>query len=369
MTTQPLLPAPITPTVIEQAYIEDSPSGLWPENQDSNFGLHRKVFCDRLFDVVSQLQTIFNEMFPDTSVVYLDKWEEEMGLTVAAPGRTLQQRQNAVISRSRRGAFTRAGRQQIVENFITATFGVAPAFGPGGIVLGSGVPLHSGISGLAGTYAIRENDPSKNPIDNPSYEADIVGTAVGGSGATSGRSTTQAKFGVGSLLLTATSTGGIWITQVMRSGTRIPVLPNTNYVFSSYHKQGSGTRTTALGIDFYTSGGAVIGTGVRQPATSLPSGDWVRKYIATTSPSNAASAVVYPVIANGGVVGDFIYTDGIQLEVGTTPTDWSDPAQRAFYYEVRILNTITVDDAALRRELDRITPAGYAYDITYTSTP
>lgn len=157
MTTQPILPAPIAPSVVEQAFIEDSPPGLWPDNQDSNFGIHRKIFCDELMDAVNQLQTIFNEMFPNTSVQFIEQWEEEMGLTINPPGRTLSQRQSAVISRSRRGAFTKTGRAQLVENFIVATFGAALAFGTGGIPIGSGVPLHSGVNSLIGTYRIYED--------------------------------------------------------------------------------------------------------------------------------------------------------------------------------------------------------------------
>lgn len=147
MTTQPLLPNPVPYSVVERAYIEDSPSGLWPDNQDSNFGIHRKIFCDRLMDAVSQLQIIFNEMFPATSTQFIANWEEQMGLSINPPGRTLAQRQAAVIARSRRGAFTRTGRRAIIEGYIEATFGVAPAFGAGGIVLGSGVPLFSGVGG------------------------------------------------------------------------------------------------------------------------------------------------------------------------------------------------------------------------------
>lgn len=147
MTTQPLLPAPVAPSVIEQAYIQDSPAGLWPDNQDSNFGIHRKVFCDRLMDAATQLQLIFNEMFPTTSTQFIDKWEEQMGLPVNPPSRTLAQRQSAVTARRRRGAFTRTLRNTIIEGYIVATFGTVPAFGTQGITIGTGIVFHSGASG------------------------------------------------------------------------------------------------------------------------------------------------------------------------------------------------------------------------------
>lgn len=40
-----------------------------------------------------------------------------------------------------------------------------------------------------------------------------------------------------------------------------------------------------------------------------------------------------------------------------------------FTYDVRILDTIDIDEDGLRRELDRITPAGIEYTITMTPTP
>lgn len=147
MTTQPQLPDPIAPSVIEQAYIEDSPRGLWPENQDSNFGIHRKIFCDQLMEAANQLQTIFNEMFPDTSTEYIGTWEEEMGLTVNPPGRSLTQRQRTVSARLKHGPFTRTGRANLIEGFIIATYGAAATFGTSGIVIGAGIPLHSGAGG------------------------------------------------------------------------------------------------------------------------------------------------------------------------------------------------------------------------------
>jgi hypothetical protein len=40
-----------------------------------------------------------------------------------------------------------------------------------------------------------------------------------------------------------------------------------------------------------------------------------------------------------------------------------------FSYDVRILNTITIDTAGLTRELKRITPSGITFTITPTATP
>jgi hypothetical protein len=96
---------------------------------------------------------------------------------------------------------------------------------------------------------------------------------------------------------------------------------------------------------------------------------WTREQFTVLAPSTAVTCYVFPIIMGAGAANDAYNIDGVQLEQNSAASDWADPAQRAFYYEVRILNTITIDEQGLRRELDRITPAGITYDITYTPTP
>jgi hypothetical protein len=156
---QPTLPVEGEFSDAEIAFIEDSPPGLFPENQDSNFGyIIRKGFTDEIQILSTQQQTIYNERFVATSQTYLSMWELEVGLPVAPTNLTIPQRRNTILSHLRKGPFTRSRRAATVENFITATFGESASFGTGGIVLVSaGVPLYSGLTSLTNTYQVVEN--------------------------------------------------------------------------------------------------------------------------------------------------------------------------------------------------------------------
>lgn len=156
---QPTLPAEVPYSDAELAFIDESPPRLFPDNQNSNFGyLIRKIFSDHVQELINQLDTIYNEKFVNTSLQYLDEWEREVGLPVAPTSYNTAQRRNAILNRLRKGAFSRAARRAVVESFITATFGAAPAFDVSGIPLdSSGIALYSGTNSLTGTYNIVEN--------------------------------------------------------------------------------------------------------------------------------------------------------------------------------------------------------------------
>jgi hypothetical protein len=366
---QPTFPAEVPFTDAELAFLDESPPGLFPENQNSNFGfIIRKIFSDRIQDLINQLNVIYSEKFVLTATQYLDEWEETVGLPVNTGLYSTAQRRNLILNRLRKGAFTRAMRRAIVESFIIATFGDAPGFDPTGIPFdSSGIPLYSGISSLAGTYVIREPHPWRNLIDNPSYEVDVVG-ATAGTGGTLARSTTQAKYGVGSALLTLTGTAGSLINQVLRSGSRIPVTAGTTYTLSAFHRQSVGTRQTGIGIDWYNGSGTIISS-PRLANSALAAGSWLQKSLTAVAPAGAVTAWAFPIITGTGTASDAIYTDGVQFEEGTTPTDFSDPAETPFAYEVRILSTLGVDVIGLARELTRVTPAGISFTITQTPSP
>jgi hypothetical protein len=171
---QPTLPAEGEFTEAELNFMEESPPGLFPENQDSNFGLIiRKIFTDQMQLVADQQTTLYNERFVDTSEEFLDEHERSYGLPVAPVGRTLQERRTDVMLRIQVGPFTRTRRQMIVEQFITATFGNPLQLTPDGIPLvAGGVPLFSEASSLTGLYAIVEDIPDF------SYEVRIKDTVT-----------------------------------------------------------------------------------------------------------------------------------------------------------------------------------------------
>lgn len=158
---QPNLPAEEVFTDAEIAFIEDSPPGLFPENQDSNFGLLiRKIFADKVQELIGQQLTLYNERFVSSASAYLDQWEIEVGLPSAPAGLTIAQRRNIILDRIRVGPFTHARRDAVVSSFVQATLGDAIALTPEGVSLdSSGVQIFSGLTSLAGTYAISEDIP------------------------------------------------------------------------------------------------------------------------------------------------------------------------------------------------------------------
>jgi hypothetical protein len=155
---QPTLPAEIAFTDAELNFIEESPPGLFPENQNSNFGLFRKIFTDRIQVLIGQLTTIYNEQFPSTSTQFLDVWEAQVGLPVAPTSITDAQRRANILGRLAKASFTRVRRASIVENFIIATFGSPIQLSPSGVPLSAaGTPLYTESSSLTGLYAIVED--------------------------------------------------------------------------------------------------------------------------------------------------------------------------------------------------------------------
>lgn len=154
----PAIPAEGTYSNVELSFIEKSPPGLWPENQDSYFGQLRKVICDEIQSWVDLMMTLYQEMFPATAGSYISLWEEEVGLPVAPTGKTLQDRRTLVQPRRYYGPFTRGRRNAIIEQYILPTLGGdAATLTPGGLDLSAGVPLYSGVSSLTGTYAVVES--------------------------------------------------------------------------------------------------------------------------------------------------------------------------------------------------------------------
>lgn len=158
MPNLPTLPAEIPYTDLEQHFIESSPDGLWPDNQDSNFGQIRRCLTDILQECADLLTILNQELTVATASRYLSLWEEQIGLPTAPAGWTDQQRRSVAIQRRRYGPFTRARRAALVEDFIAATFGESTSFGVSGIPLSAGgTPMLSGAFSFTGLYKIVEH--------------------------------------------------------------------------------------------------------------------------------------------------------------------------------------------------------------------
>lgn len=365
---QPSLPPEIVPSEAELNFADLSPAGLFPQNQDSNFGFFiRKIWCDRIQEIADQQTTMYNERFPDTSLQFLDDQERQYGLPVAPSTLTLAQRRQQVLNRIRVGPFTRTRRREIVESFIASTFGIPVQFGPGGVALSSaGLPLYGESSEVSTLYKIRENLPiGKNLILDPSVEAGI--TEWGGTSVTMGwYPPTNPMFGVRAIDAACTIAGLCWINKI----SPVPVTAGKAYSFSVWLQRLIGARQVSLWISWYDASLAYIsqstGGNVLPP---LSQSSWTQvKLENAVAPVGATQSIMYVVFGNGAV-NDEYFVDGIQLEESAVATDFVDPTQSAFSYEVRIKNTVTPDDVGLHRELDRITPAHMTYSVAYVVTP
>ena len=154
---QPLLPVEGPWTQAELSYADDEPPGLFPENQDSNWGVQRRIFSKQQQDLINQLNVIYSELFIKTSTEYLDVWEAQLGLPVN-PAIPVANRRTRVAARMKKGAFTDVLRNSVIEPFLIATFGEPVVLVPEGISLtAAGIPLYGesvAVTGSIGSMTI-----------------------------------------------------------------------------------------------------------------------------------------------------------------------------------------------------------------------
>jgi hypothetical protein len=171
---QPTLPEEGQFTEAELTFIEEEPPGLFPDNQDSNFGwIIRHHFSNFIQDLADDQLTIYNERFVETSVAFLDQWEKEVGLPPNPIGVDIALRRQAVMGRLQRGPFTRPRRNEIIERYIQATFGNPILLVPEGVALvAGGTPLYS-ESGIVGVlYNVVEDQQNYHYSVNISVATD-----------------------------------------------------------------------------------------------------------------------------------------------------------------------------------------------------
>lgn len=187
---QPTLPAEVPLLDVERQFMANSPPGLWPENQDSNFGQFRRVICEELQISADQLTTIYNEIFPDSSDSYLAAWEEQLDLPLNPVGKSLEQRRAIVLSRLRYGVFTRDLRATVIEDMLKPTFGDPLRLTPDGLALDvAGLPLSGETLSVAQLYRVYEDIrnfvykvriSSSNAIDTATLARSLARLTPGG---------------------------------------------------------------------------------------------------------------------------------------------------------------------------------------------
>lgn len=158
---QPTPPVEGAYNEIEQLIDAEQPLGLWPHNQNSNYGMVRKVLADHIQSAVDTLSDLYDETFVDTSLGYLGRWERELRLPV---GTAFSAAHRRTLAHSRRSIspFTDFRRKDIVERFLLDTLGgTATSITASGIpIVVGGITLFSGAVSLVGLYRIYENVPN-----------------------------------------------------------------------------------------------------------------------------------------------------------------------------------------------------------------
>jgi Carbohydrate binding domain len=327
MTTpfQPTLPSEVPFTEAEISFLDDSPPGLYPENQNSNYGLLRKANTDQIQSLIDQLELIYNERFVRTSVTFIDVWEQEMGLPVNPEGKSLDQRRVIVLGRIAKGPFTRTRRAQTVEGYIVATFGGPIQIFPEGVELSAaGTPLYAEFADVKTLYSIRENNPAgKNLLTNGNFENDTTGWGTAGVGTNNfGRSTSASKFGTNSAYITSTAADP-FSAYVGYQHALTGATANRTFTFSVWIYGGAGASAgKRMSIAIREFGGAAAYDQTLQYFT-LTSG-WQKVVVTRTILENDRTALqlfVWGAIDTGtGLAnGDTIYFDGAQLEENFKP--------------------------------------------------
>lgn len=143
---QPILPAEQPPSRAEKFFIEVQPS-IFPPNQDSNWGLKRKIWTDQVEELIDQQDSIWRERFVATSLDFLDEWEHMVGIPINPPSTTTEGRRQRILARLRTGPFTDSRRTIIIEPYLAATFGVSVELTPSGVSLVGGIPLMADAAG------------------------------------------------------------------------------------------------------------------------------------------------------------------------------------------------------------------------------
>ncbi len=161
---QPSIPEPTgTITEAELNFIEDEPSGIFPENRNSNWGLVRRLWAENIQELIDQLDVIYAERFVQTATEHLDEWESQMGVPTTAVALTNAQRRSVLHTRLKKGAFTRPLFNVILENYISATFGTVAQLNPSGLALDAvGLPLYAEADALSAFYRIYEDHANHN---------------------------------------------------------------------------------------------------------------------------------------------------------------------------------------------------------------
>lgn len=118
-------------------------------------------------------------------------------------------------------------------------------------------------------------------------------------------------------------------TNVFRSGAdffeAVPISVNTDYVVSVYARGDVNARNVDVRLTWLRKDGVIISSTAYGTAVATTTTDWTtRAFQTATSPSNARYCLV-DVRFVGATADEEQFIDGVQLELGTTPTTYESP--------------------------------------------
>jgi hypothetical protein len=159
ITPQPVLPPEIALTDAEYNFMQEEPPRFFPQNQDSNWGLKRRIFSNGIQDLIDQLDLVYSERWPMTSVQFLDEWEKLVGLPQNPSSRSIAERRNSIMARLRGGPWSRTMRKEIVEGYLAVlAFGDPIALLPPGVGFdAAGIPIFDEPGVVSAMYRIYED--------------------------------------------------------------------------------------------------------------------------------------------------------------------------------------------------------------------
>jgi hypothetical protein len=155
-----------------------------------------------------------------------------------------------------------------------------------------------------------------NYIKNPSFVVDTTGWTAIDAGVTISRSTAENLFGTtGSLsIVSADVATGSGAELTRTSSYRLPVTEGGVLTGSAYLKQGVGTRTYQVQLDFYTTATGTTPISSVTSAGPTLSSAWTRYSISGTVPAGAAFASLSIRRTSTGSISDSCFVDGVLLE-------------------------------------------------------
>jgi hypothetical protein len=286
---QPILPAEGTFTEIEDLFRSEEPPGLFPVNQDSNFGTLRRVITDPLQDATDAVAMLYNNLFVATSDELLASWENQFGLPDMTGILSVADRRIRIQSRRERGPFTKTRVKNLIERYIQATFGAPIEFTAAGIPFDSGgIPFHAAAADVSTLYRVYWNPR------NYSFEIYIVNTVTPDLQSLNREITRISPY---SYTLDNTHAEILDYFKTVR-----------NDQPEAYYRLGSLSDASGYGLSLTANGGVTAGGGTTIVNTNVAGGDAATTFDGVNDYFNRASAQ------------QFMSNDNFSIEAWINPT-------------------------------------------------